>query len=77
MEGWISNATMSKYLGISKRTLKRNEGYFAKGIHYRYKNPLNPMSHKVWRRSAFDQLLSQPEHVLRRRVRRNTREISG
>ena len=79
MEGWISNATICNHLGVSRNTLylMRRQGLFAKGTHWRNKDPLNKNSHKVWRLSAVDQLLSQPEHVLRRRVRRNTREISG
>ena len=70
LEPWISNTEMSKYLGISTRTLKRNEKYFSKGTHYRFKDPLNPKSHKMWKRAAVDQMLSQPDNVLRRRVKR-------
>jgi hypothetical protein len=79
MEAWISNTEMSKYIGVHPNTLYRMrlKGYFSKGIHWRYKDPLNKDSHKVWRRSAVDQLLSQPDHILKRKVRKNTREISG
>ncbi len=70
LEPWISNSEMSKYLGISTRTLKRNEKYFSKGTHYRFKDPLNPKSHKMWKRAAVDQMLSQPDNVLRRKVSR-------
>ena len=79
MEAWISNAQICKHLGVSRNTLylMRKQGLFAKGTHWRNKDPLNEDSHKVWKCSAVDQLLSQPEHVLRRRVRRNTPEISG
>jgi|TARA_X000000368_G_C22651012_1_gene545264 hypothetical protein len=70
MEPWISNIAMSEYLGISPRTLKRNEKYFSKGTHYRYKDPLNPNSGKIWRRAAVDEMLSSPDHVIRRRIKK-------
>ena len=66
MEPWITNMEMCKYLGISTKTLKRNEKYFSKGFNYRSKDPLNPKSHKMWRRSTVDETLSQPDNVLRR-----------
>ncbi len=77
MEAWISNLAMSEYLCISPRTLKRNEKYFSKGTHYRFKDPLNPNSGKVWRRSAVDLLLSSPDNVLRRRVKSHYSKIIG
>ena len=68
MEPWISSKEMSKHLGMCTRTLKRNMRYFTKGIHWRYKDPLNKNSNKVWKRNAVDHLLSQPTNVLRRRI---------
>ena len=72
LEPWISNSEMSQYLGVSRNTLyrMRMKGYFSKGTHWRHKDPLNLKSGKVWRRSAVDQMLSQPENVLRRKVSR-------
>ena len=79
MEAWISNTAMCDYLNISRSTLYRMgiKGYFSEGLHWRYKDPLNKGGTKVWKRIAVDQLLSQPDHVLRRKVRKNTRKISG
>ena len=72
MEPWISNTEMRKHLGVSESTLYRmsKKGYFSKGTHWRYKDPLNRFSNKVWKRTAVDQMLSQPDNVLRRRVKR-------
>ena len=77
MEPWISNTAMCSYLGISRKTLWRLSKYFQKGTHYRFKDPLNENSHKVWRRSAVDQILSSPAHVLRRRLNRTIQKTSG
>ncbi len=70
MEPWISSKEICAFLGISKRTLinHTNKKYFTRGTHWRYKDPLNENSHKVWKRSAVDHLLSQPTNVLKRRV---------
>ena len=72
MERWVSNAEIREHLGVSVSTLYRlvKQGYFSKGTHYRHKDPLNPFSHRVWRRAAVDQMLSSPDHVIRRRVDR-------
>ena len=71
MESWISNTEMCIHLGVHRNTLYklRKKDYFAKGIHYRFKDPLNERSGKVWKRSAVDILLSSPDHVLRRRIK--------
>ena len=70
MEPWISSKEICAFLGISKRTLinHTNKKYFTRGTHWRYKDPLNENSHKVWKRSAVDHILSQPTNVLRRRI---------
>ena len=72
MERWVSNAEIREHLGISVSTLYRlvKQGYFSKGTHYRHKDPLNPFSHRVWRRAAVDQILCSPDHALRRRVKK-------
>ena len=72
MERWVSNAEIREHLGVSVSTLYRlvKQGYFSKGSHYRHKDPLNPFIHRVWRRAAVDQMLSSPDHVIRRRVDR-------
>ncbi len=70
MEAWISSKEMEKYLGVSRKTLLRMNRYFQKGIHWRHKDPLNPKSHKVWKRIAVDQLLSSPDHVLKRKIKK-------
>lgn len=72
MEAWISNSSMCEYLGVSRNTLykMRKKLLFTKGTHWRNKDPLNPLSHKVWKRSAVDQMLSQPTNVLKRRTKK-------
>ena len=72
MEPWISNLEMCQYLGVSRNTLyrMRMKGYFSKGTHWRHKDPLNLNSGKVWRRAAVDQILSSPDHVLRRKIKK-------
>jgi predicted DNA-binding transcriptional regulator AlpA len=70
MEAWVSNTEMHKHLGVSRKTLWRLHKYFSEGVHWRRKDPLNPNSHKVWRLSSVDQLLSQPTNVLKRRAKK-------
>tara|TARA_Y100001968_G_scaffold231738_1_gene214469 strand:- start:790 stop:1038 length:249 start_codon:yes stop_codon:yes gene_type:complete len=79
MERWVSNAEIREHLGISVSTLYRlcKQGYFSKGTHFRHKDPLNTSSHRVWRRTAVDQMLSYPDHVLRRRVDRTLQKKIG
>ena len=81
MEDWISNTEMSNYIGVHPHTLyrKRLTVYFAKRTHLSYEDQLNENSKKAWRSSAVDQLLYQPEHILKRRRRfiQNTLVISG
>ena len=70
-EAWITKMELCKHLCISKNTLIRNYSIFSEGIHYRRKDPFNPLSHRVWKLSKVELLLTQSTAVLiRRRARR-------
>ena len=70
-ERWISKKDLCAHLCICRQTLQRNYSIFSEGVHYRKKDPFNPLSHKVWKLSKVESLLSQSTAVLsRRRVRK-------
>tara|TARA_B100001250_G_C19082517_1_gene479190 strand:- start:23 stop:256 length:234 start_codon:yes stop_codon:yes gene_type:complete len=70
-EAWISKKDLCNHLCICRQTLQRNYSIFSEGVHYRKKDPFNPLSHKVWKLSKVEHLLSESTAVLiRRRARR-------
>ena len=67
-ERWITKIELCKHLCISVRTLERAVyPVVTEGVHFRKKDPFNPMSHKVWKLSKVELLLTQSTAVLRRR----------
>ena len=67
-EAWISKKDLCKHLCISRDTLWRNYGIFTEGVHYRFKDPFNPLSHRVWKLSEVEVLLCQSRSFLQRRL---------
>ena len=67
-EPWISKKDLCRYLCISRGTLIRHYPIFTQGVHYRLKDPFNPLSHKVWKLSEVERLLSQSRSALQRRL---------
>ena len=67
-EAWISKKDLCSYLCISRDTLWRHYPIFTEGVHYRLKDPFNPLSHKVWKLSEVERLLSQSRSALQRRL---------
>tara|TARA_B100001250_G_scaffold19060_1_gene16383 strand:- start:2483 stop:2716 length:234 start_codon:yes stop_codon:yes gene_type:complete len=67
-ERWISSKELSKHLCIGRDTLIRHYPIFTEGVHYRLKDPFNPLSHKVWKLSEVERLLSQSRSALHRRL---------
>ena len=67
-ERWISSKELGKHLCIGRDTLIRHYPIFTEGVHYRLKDPFNPLSHKVWKLSEVERLLSQSRSALQRRL---------
>jgi len=67
-ERWLSTKELGKHLCIGRDTLIRHYPIFTEGVHYRLKDPFNPLSHKVWKFSEVERLLSQSRSALQRRL---------
>ncbi len=57
---WFSTTELLEYLGISKEELKQHLEQFTEGVHYKYENPMDPISPLLWRLDLIDQLLCIP-----------------
>ena len=67
-EHWIPKKELCKHLCIGQNTLIRHYPIFSEGVHYRFKDPFNPLSHRVWKLSEVEVLLCQSRSFLQRRL---------
>ena len=67
-ERWLSTKELGKHLCIGRDTLIRHYPIFTEGVHYRLKDPFNPLSHKVWKLSEVEKLVRQSSSALQRRL---------
>ena len=69
LERWVTKSELCEYLCISGRTLQaRIYPLATRGEHYIHKDPLNPLSHKVWKLSEVEKLVKKSTGALQRRL---------